>query len=177
VRTLPALRTDRPSPLPWLEEISRAGPAETAVQSWIAGYFALVALHNATTVVTPTLAAGRWVCCDRWTLDHHANQEALGVPMTPWFALLQAAPRPDLHLLVDVPPAVAQQRIDQRGGKSIGSGTEFLIRCRAIMLALAGSPDYGPVEIIDGTQSPERVLQDALEALDRCLGDRGGRPR
>ncbi len=171
-----ALKSPRLSPFSWLEEIDVPNTAKPSVESWVAGYFALALLHNVSTVIAPAMAAGTWIVTDRWSLDHHAIQLELGIDMTPWLHLLQSVPIPDVHLFLDLPPDVAQQRIDQRGNqddrrriaaalRGRGAGQQFLYRCRGTMRSLANSPAYSPVVVIDAAVSPSELLDRALDAV------------
>jgi dTMP kinase len=175
VETVAAQQSPRFSPFSWLEEIDLPSAVKPSRESWVAGYFALLLLHNVSTTIAPALTAGSWIVTDRWSLDHHAIQLALGVDITPWLPLLQSAPVPDVHLLLDLPPDVAQQRIDQRGNRGIGTGLQFLHRCRETMLSLANSAVYSPVTLIDAAVSPSGVLDRALEAVCGASGRVGNR--
>lgn len=174
VETVAALKSSRSSPLSWTQEIDVPQPARPPVESWLAGYFALVLLENVSTVIVPAMSAGTWIIADRWSLDHHANQVALGIDMTPWLPLLRSVPTPNLHLFLDLPADAAQQRIDQRGDHGIGTGHQFLNRCRETMRSLANSADYSPVVVIDATLSPSELLDRALDAVHAVTSGRSG---
>jgi dTMP kinase len=174
VETVAALKSSLFSPLPWVREINVAGSARAPVESWLAGYFALVLLHNVATVIVPAMSAGTWIITDRWSLDHHANQVALGVDMAPWVPLLRSVPTPTLHLFLDLPVEVAQERIDQRGEHGIGAGYQFLNRCRTTMRNLANSADYSPVVVIEAASSRSELLDHALDAVGTATSGRIG---
>jgi len=174
VETVAALKSSRFSPLSWAQEIDVPRPAQASVESWLAGYFALVLLHNVSTVIVPAISAGTWIIADRWNLDHHANQVALGIDMAPWLPLLRSVPTPNLHLFLDLPADVAQQRIDQRGDHGIGAGHQFLSRCRETMRSLANSADYSPVVAIDAALPPSPLLDRALNAVGAVTSGRIG---
>jgi dTMP kinase len=138
------------------------------MEHWIAGYFALVLLHHADAVVKPALRAGRWVVADRWALDHCANQQAFGVDMRPWLPLLNAVPRPDVHILLDLPVGTAERHIASRGrDPGVGSGATFLSRAAALMRACAEHPNGAGIVVMDATMPPQALLAHAVTALDR----------
>jgi dTMP kinase len=173
VRTLSALKPRTASPMEWLRELTQlSAPPPPVVESWIGGFFTLVLLHNDASTVASALAAGEWVVSDRWSLDHEANQYALGVDLEHWTPLLRTARKPDVHLLLDVPVAVAQQRIAARGGSGIGTGAEFLAECSERMRTLADDPAHAPVVVLDASRPAAQVLADALAAVRRATDPR-----
>ena len=80
--------------------------------------FAARALH-VDGLIRPALAAGRWVLCDRFTDASYAYQGAgrgLGDAPVQWLeAHVQGSLRPDLTLLLDVPPEIGLARAGARG--------------------------------------------------------------
>ncbi|WP_433475108.1 dTMP kinase [Spirillospora sp. CA-142024] len=164
VVTVAALKPAATSPLPWLKQIPVGPDSRGPVEQWIAGYFTLVLLDNAATVVRPALEAGAWVLADRWVLDHIANQGAFGVDLEPWRTLLPSVPRPDVHFLIDVPAGIAGERIARRStDPGVGAGEAFLSRCARLMRSEASE---ATVTVLDGTAPPEDVLSAAVAALD-----------
>ncbi|OBK37155.1 hypothetical protein A5658_04565 [Mycobacterium sp. 1245111.1] len=172
VEAVAALKSPQFSPFTLLKGINFPSAAKPSRESWIAGYFALVLLHNVSAVIAPAIAAGTWVVTDRWTLDHHAIQLTLGIDMAPWLPLLKSAPTPDLHLILDLPPEIAQQRIDKRGDQGIGAGLQYLQQCRDKMQSLATSPDYAPVVLVDADASPADLRDRVLEATRDVMSGR-----
>jgi dTMP kinase len=96
-------------------------PGEEASRAWdtLALLFAADRLDHVARELRPALAAGSIVVCDRYDLSSYAYQSATAEPGTdplPWLrALNQRAPRPDLTLVLDVDPAIAEQRRIARG--------------------------------------------------------------
>ncbi len=139
--------------------------------------FAARALHLQQ-LIEPSLAAGRWVLCDRFTDATYAYQGAgrgLGDDAVRHLELLvQGCRRPDLTLLLDVPVAVGLQRARQRNE---GTGTErvaqdrfelqraeFFERVRAAYLARAAAePERIPV--IDAGRSADEVTAQIIAVL------------
>jgi dTMP kinase len=129
-------------------------------------------------LIEPNLAAGRWVLCDRFTDATYAYQGAgrgLGDdPIRHLELLVQAARRPDLTLLLDVPVAVGLQRARRRNaGTGIGRAdedrfelqrAEFFERVRAAYLARAAAePRRMPV--IDAGRSADEVTAQIVAVL------------
>lgn len=127
-------------------------------------------------VIRPALAAGRIVLCDRFTdstlayqgygrdleLDAIRNVCAVGAHGV----------EPNLTLLVDLPVSVARDRMRQRPGipdRIEREDDAFHERVRRGFLLLAqSSPNH---RVLDGTQTPERVLEEALGVVRALLGE------
>jgi dTMP kinase len=82
--------------------------------------FAADRLQHVADEIEPWLAAGVTVICDRYDLSSLAYQSATAPSeqaALPWLrAINQRARRPDLTLVFDVSPAVAEERRERRGG-------------------------------------------------------------
>jgi len=80
--------------------------------------FAADRLDHVAREIRPALASGAVVICDRYDLSSLAYQSATapaGVDPVPWIrAINQRAPRPDLTLVLDVDPDVAEVRRARR---------------------------------------------------------------
>lgn len=98
-----------------------AGGGDEASRAWdtLALLFAADRLDHVAREIRPALAAGTTVVCDRYDLSSLAYQSATALPgmdPLPWIrALNQRAPRPDLTLVLDVDPDVAEARRRARG--------------------------------------------------------------
>ena len=125
-------------------------------------------------VIAPALDAGKTVICDRYTPATEAYQGfGRGLDRDLLRTLAEIATRdvrPDVVLLIDVPVAVSAARVRGRAQAGAGAidrlereGTAFHERVRAGYLALAGELAF--VRLLDGTRSPEDLLNDALAAL------------
>lgn len=70
-------------------------------------------------VITPALAQGHWVLCDRFTDSTYAYQcggRGMSLSMVEWLEChVQAGLRPDLTLLLDAPISVGMERANKRG--------------------------------------------------------------
>lgn len=79
-------------------------------------------------LIVPMIGRGAVVILDRYFPSMVAYQGAAGLPVD---ALLEAnafAPRPDVLLLLDVPPAIGLQRIWERGARQITSKLRKICR-------------------------------------------------
>jgi dTMP kinase len=119
----PALLTCEPSSGPIGKQIRQllGAGGDDASRAWdtLALLFAADRLDHVAREIRPALAAGTIVICDRYDLSSYAYQSATALPDTdplPWIrALNQRAPRPDLTLVLDVDPEIAEQRRLARG--------------------------------------------------------------
>ncbi len=135
------------------------GPAAEAL------LFAAARADHMDTLIAPALAAGRMVVCDRFIDSTRVYQGALGRVDAPLLQGLEAVStsglRPDLTLVLDVPPAVGLARAAARGQGSDRfekEGPAYHAAVREAFLALAQA-------------EPERcVLVDATGAEDEVAG-------
>lgn len=122
-------------------------------------------------VLDPTLAAGRWVLCDRYTDASYAYQGGgRGMDMRA-IAQLEAIAtgglRPDLTLLLDLPVAHGRARASGRSEADRIEREEdaFFERVRATYLARAVAEPQR-FRVLDASQSADEVLAAAIAALD-----------
>jgi dTMP kinase len=116
--------THEPSTLPLgllLRQIlSGSGDAPRPDWDAMALIFAADRLQHVAAEIEPWLAAGTTVICDRYDLSSLAYQSATApneAAALPWLrAINQRARRPDLTLVFDVTPEVAEGRREGRGG-------------------------------------------------------------
>jgi dTMP kinase len=116
--------THEPSTLPLgllLRQILSGG-SDAPRLDWdtMALLFAADRLQHVAAEIDPWLAAGTTVICDRYDLSTLAYQSATAPDegaALPWLrAINQRARRPDLTLVFDVAPEVAEERRERRGG-------------------------------------------------------------
>lgn len=147
-----------------------------AVDTELLLMFAARAEHLAC-VIRPALDAGQWVLCDRFTEATYAYQGGgRGIPEQRIAALeewLQGSLRPDLTLLLDVPPALGLERAGRRNANLDRFESEqlaFFERVRADYLRQAElHPDRYCV--IDAAQELSVVQGQISQALEGILGD------
>jgi len=132
------------------------------------------------TVIAPALRAGRVVLSDRFTLSTEAYQGAgRGVStdvLGPANRAAAAGLRPDLILILDLPPDVGRAR-QVAAGKRLdrldAESAEFHRRVIDYYLAVQGDG----VRHLDGCLAPDRLLQAAWDEVVAAAPDRfaGGR--
>lgn len=141
--------------------------------------FAARAQHIST-LIEPTLAAGKWVLCDRFTDATYAYQcGGRGIDRAAVSALeqlVQGELRPDCTLLLDAPVSTGMARAQGRGELDRFEREElaFFERVRATYLELAQTSS-GRYRIIDASQPLETVQQQLLKVCDEltaCWGVR-----
>lgn len=121
-------------------------------------------------VITPALAAGKVVICDRFA-DSTRMYQGLGRAdlrgLVDRLHDLMIGREPDLTLLIDMDPATGLDRAAARGGaeqRFEGFGAEMQERMRAGFLALAEEfPER--IKRIDGGQDIEAVAADIRRAV------------
>ncbi len=129
--------------------------------------FAARAAHVAE-LIEPALAKGEWVLCDRFADASHAYQGGgRGIDANTIESLAHIAHpglTPDLTLLLDLPPEIGLKRAQGRGeagDRFEDEKLDFFARVRARYLELAAR-EPRRVHVLDATQSPEALLEQAL---------------
>jgi dTMP kinase len=124
--------------------------------------------------IRPSLDAGRWVLCDRFTDATWAYQGGgRGLPED-WIGQLeqwvQGGLKPDLTLLLDVDPAVGLARIAGRGDRDRFEVEQvaFFDRVRGVYLDRAAK-DPGRFRVIDASQPADAVRQEITNHLNIFL--------
>jgi dTMP kinase len=114
------------------------------------------------TVIAPALAAGQVVIVDRYYFSTVAYQGARG--MDPKLIQEQNeafAPKPDLLVIIEVPPAIGVQRIRERGGRENHFEQESSLEAVARVF---DTVDFSHTLRVDGTLPLEQVT---LRITDR----------
>jgi len=137
--------------------------------------FAARAQHLAE-LIRPTLAAGDWVLCDRFTDATYAYQGGgRGITLTRIAALedwVQGELRPDLTLLLDLPVEVGMARAGERGelDRFEREQQAFFERVRQTYRERAVA-EPGRYRIIDAAQDIEQVQAQIDIALTPLLAE------
>ena len=131
-------------------------------------FVAAARAHLVQSIIRPALAAGRIVVSDRYDLSTLAYQGAgRGVPLETVASVNQVATgglRPDLTLVLDVPPEVGAAR--QRAAGKAPDRFEREDQGFHDRVCRAYRAIEGPgIRRIDGTGTPEAVLREAWQAL------------
>lgn len=158
------------------KKLGEGEPSGPRSLSWgtIALLFAADRLDHVDSVVAPALAAGRVVVSDRYVLSSLAYQSVTspeGEGAVPFIrAINSRALRPDLTVVVDVDPDVAERRRAARGGPPELFEVQEIQRQLARVYARAEQlvPGDAVVHVADGT--PEEVFERILTAVARAIG-------
>ena len=118
--------------------------------------------------ILPSLEAGKVVIMDRYYFSTMAYQGALGLDVE---GLREAnesfAPRPDLTLILDVPPDTSALRIEaSRGAADSYEGVEYLAKVRAIFLGFCN----GDVVAVDAGVSEEDLGEEIIAKVLSLIG-------
>lgn len=125
-------------------------------------------------VIEPALGAGQWVLCDRFADASYAYQGGGRGQPAARIAELEnwacAGVQPDLTLLLDLPVAAGRARAAGRGGvdRIEAEADGFFERVRTTYRERAAA-EPRRFRIIDAGQSPQHVLQAAMQALTDLL--------
>ncbi|MCC8496113.1 dTMP kinase [Xanthomonas hortorum pv. gardneri] len=121
------------------------------------------------TLIAPALARGEIVILDRYFPSMVAYQGAAGLPLDALLERNAFAPRPDVLLLLDLPPPTGLARIRARGDAPNHFETQDnLERCRAIFntLQLPGK------HVVDASADADSVLRQAHAIVVAALAER-----
>lgn len=125
--------------------------------------FAAARADHVDSLIRPSLAAGLWVVCDRFIDSTKVYQGVLGdVDPVLLSGLEQVAvgdTRPDLTLILDVPPEVGLARAAARNAvadRFEAEGLAFHTRVREAFLALAAA-DPARCVVVDAGGTPDEV--------------------
>lgn len=175
---LPVLRTREPGGSPGAEAIRDvllgAGPWDPVAETVL--HFAARREHVAR-MIEPALAAGIWVVCDRFADSTLAYQVAgQGTPRAIWdglAAITLGGLRPDLTLVLDIPPEAGLARAEARGetNRYETLGLAFHTRIRDAFLAVAAA-EPERCAVVDAT----RALDDVATAIAAAVRERFGVP-
>ena len=125
-------------------------------------------------VITPALARGAVVLCDRFSDSTRAYQGAGGNAPASLIAALEehvlAGAMPDLTLIFDILPALGLERASVRGGAARfeSKGLAFHERLRAGFLEIARREPERCV-VIDASATPETVFEAVSATVTRRL--------
>lgn len=174
-RGLPVLLTREPGGAPGAEAVRGvllgAGPWDGVAECML--HFAARREHVARSV-GPALDAGMWVVCDRFADSTLAYQcFGQGVPRAVWDALVEmtlGSLRPDLTVLLDLPPEAGLARAAARGeaNRYEALDPEFHARVHDGFRAVAAAEPARCV-VADATDSPAGVAAAILAAVQHRL--------
>ena len=123
-------------------------------------------------LIAPALERGECIILDRYYPSMVAYQGAAGLDVGSLMHANDFAPRPDVLLLLDLPPDTGLSRIRARGDvPNAFETTATLEACRAIFLTM----DVPNKHVLDATRNAEAVLQDALDIILLAVADKARR--
>lgn len=131
------------------------------------------------TVIRPALERGQTVLCDRFLDSSVAYQgHGLGLGAAAVEALNRPAVgdlRPDLTLLVDIPPGDGLRRAaaDRPSDRIEGRPLDYHARVREGFLTAARRDPERVVRVLDGRRPPDAVFQEALDAIRALQAAKG----
>lgn len=143
--------------------------------------FAAARADHMDTVILPALADNAWVLCDRFSDSTRVYQGEAGVDPAYLDELEQiavAGGKPDLTLLIDVPPKIGLARVEARSRRSLSGDAdrfeadalEVHERRRQMFLDIARAEPVR-VAVIDGSQGSDAVEEAIWAAVYGRLGD------
>ncbi len=179
-----ALATREPGGAPGAEDIRRllvnGAPGRWQPMTEALLHFAARKEHVDATIA-PALASGRWVVSDRFTDSTMAYQglaQGLGRQAIETLGRLVLGDfKPDLTLVIDLPPAEGLARAGARPKSADGAaedryermGDDFHARLRAAFLEIAAA-DPARCQVIDGRGSVEEVEVRVWQAVSERFG-------
>jgi len=125
-------------------------------------------------VISPALAQGNWVLCDRFTDATYAYQgggRGLSIDTIAWLEqLVQGELRPDLTLLLDAPIEIGMERAQKRGAfdRFEAEKISFFTRVREMYLSRAAQQPER-IKVIQAHQSLENVQQDIIKVIQQIV--------
>jgi len=116
--------------------------------------------------IQPALARGQIVLLDRYYFSTIAYQGALQLNTEEIQVHNEAfAPPPDLLFMLDIPPALSLQRVQQRGEMSHFERLDYLERVAAIFAAM----QFPYLKRIDASQAPPTVQEHIWQEVAALL--------
>ncbi|MFC0283383.1 dTMP kinase [Camelimonas abortus] len=141
--------------------------------------FSAARIDHVDTVIRPALRAGEWVLCDRFADSTRAYQGVNGGLDPQLLARLEEVTldglKPDLTVILDLPPLLGLQRAAARRGDGAPDRFEsedlaFHMRLRDAFLAIARAEPERCV-LVDASGDAESVARTIFSALVARLGD------
>lgn len=126
-------------------------------------------------VIIPTLTSGTWVLCDRYvdsSIAYQGGGRELGVERVKMLvkAMGELYVKPDLTVLLDLPPDMIPERLaDRTLDRFESEDRSFFERIRQTYLALA--EEYPHISVIDADRPLENVRDEIAERLNPLLSE------
>jgi len=119
------------------------------------------------TLISPSLASGKIVLCDRYFLSTAAYQGAAGCDPEEIFVRHEFAPSPDLAIIIEVDPHISINRITEKRGDALNDfeQLESLKKVDSIFKQM----DLPYIERIDGSLPAEEVHRQIRALIAKLL--------
>lgn len=134
--------------------------------------FAAARADHVERLIRPTLSEGRWVVCDRFVDSSRAYQGGAGglgdEAINALHDFGSDGLRPDLTILLEVPPDQVERRLRERDGETadaIGGRSEAYHRKVSERFAAIAASDPTAFARIDGSGDPEAIHQLVMAAI------------
>lgn len=123
-------------------------------------------------VIRPALRRGTDVVCDRYYFSTAAYQGAAGglaiADILDLAERIARFERPDLVVILDLPPSAARRRRKPAGDRVERKGLAYQARVRKGFLQIARR-DRRRIRVIDAARPPETVFRDVRKEVDRAV--------
>lgn len=145
--------------------------------------FAAARLDHLTTTILPALETGAWVLCDRFADSTRVYQGLAGradpILLADLETLVVGPHRPDLTLVLDLPPKVGLARASSRGGEADRFEAEAMAFHTALRKGFRALVDAEPERcvLIDASKEPDAVaaaVREVVEARFALTRERAG---
>ena len=123
-------------------------------------------------IITPSLAKGMQVLCDRYKYSTLAYQQTQGIPLQKLIEMHKGMPIPDLALIFELPAQIAIERLTKdsiRKRKEVFERIEFQEKLRHNYLALKDQLPNENIVIIDASKSVEEMFSQIKVETDKIL--------
>lgn len=162
---LEVVRTKEPTEGPWGRKLRESAQSGRLSPEEELECFLRDRREHVETLISPALAAGKVVLVDRYYFSTVAYQGSRGLdPAELRRRNEEFAPRPDLLVLIEIPPELSLQRIRRRSGEENLFEREDSLRA---VDAIFRSMDFPYLLRLDGTASPEALTGRILDQLRR----------
>lgn len=179
-RGVKVVRTREPGGTPGAEAIRRlilTPPAEVAGWQPIAETLLFYAARSdhLDKLIRPTLAAGSWIICDRFSDSTRAYQAAAGHVPSEHIETLDricvGETTPDLTLVLDLPLSVARQRMTARATDKDAIESRVSSYHEAVHKAFLDIARANPQRcvVLDASLAAEALADAAMDAIDARL--------
>ncbi|HIH09257.1 MAG TPA: dTMP kinase [Candidatus Diapherotrites archaeon] len=125
-------------------------------------------LEHVEKVISPALAEGKIILCDRYKYSTFVYQRLQGIPLGKIRELHKGLPAPDIAFILDVPVDIALERIGaDRKRKYIESfeKKEFLKKVRGGFLGLRGIFPLENIVFVDASKSAQEVCKQVCNLI------------